>query len=424
MSAFALVDANNFYATCERVFQPALAGRPVVVLSNNDGCIVARSAEAKALGIPMGAPMHEWAGVCRQHGVVVKSSNYALYGDMSNRMLRVLQQHAPDVEAYSIDESFIDLQGFQDMTGRGRAMRADILRRLHITCGVGIGPTKTLAKFANHIAKKQAWWGGVFNTMDHDQSMVDTLMANYPATEVWGVGRRLGVRLQQLGINSVLDLRRAEPRDIRREFGVVLERTVRELNGLSCLALEDVVSPRQQIICSRSFGQLVHRHEDLQAAVATFAARAAEKLRMQHSVAQLVYVGIRTNPFREQDAQYRQTIAVPLVQPTCDSLVIGAAAARALARIYRPGFAYKKAAVMLGQISDQGVQQRDLFAGGDDPRRQALMQMMDRANRLYGSGTLRSAAEGLGDNWRMRTEGRSPRFTTCWVELPVAHAHP
>ncbi len=308
MAVFALVDANNFYATCEKIFQPRLRDRPLVVLSNNDGCVVARSAEAKALGVPMGAPIHEWRDFCRQHGVVIKSSNYVLYGDMSARMLGILQEHSPDVESYSIDESFIGLEGFDSLTERGRAMRMDIQRRIHVTCGVGIGPTKTLAKFANHIAKKHAEFGGVFNTFDHNQGRVDALMASYPVTEVWGVGPRLGRQLEVLGINTVLDLRQAAPRDIRQQFGVVLERTVRELNGLSCLALDDVTHDKQQIISSRSFGRLVYGLDDLRSAVSHFMARASEKLRRQHSRCNLVVVGIRTNPFRSQDPQYRNSL--------------------------------------------------------------------------------------------------------------------
>lgn len=419
---FALVDANNFYASCEKVFQPHLRDVPVVVLSNNDGCIVARSAEAKALGMPMGAPIHEWRDFCRQHGVVIMSSNYVLYGDMSSRMLRILQEHSPDVESYSIDESFLGLAGFDNLTQRGREMRADVLRRIHITCGVGIGPSKTLAKFANHIAKKQAWWGGVFNTQEHPQELIDTLMAGYPATEVWGVGRRLDQRLEALGIKSVLDLRRAEPRDIRREFGVVLERTVRELNGLSCLALEEVSPARQQIISSRSFGELVYRIEDLQAAVATFTARAAEKLRAQGSVAQMVYVSIRTNPFRAQDAQYRPSIAIPLVQPSNDTRVLTAAAVRGLKAIYRPGFRYKKAGIMLTEIAPEGAAQADLFAPEPDPRRARLMETVDRINRIQGRDTIHLAAQGLSESWKMRASGRSPRFTTCWHELPFVRS--
>lgn len=419
---FALVDANNFYASCEKVFQPHLRDVPVVVLSNNDGCIVARSAEAKALGMPMGAPIHEWRVFCRQHGVVIMSSNYVLYGDMSSRMLRILQQHSPDVESYSIDESFISLAGFDNLTQRGREMRADVLRRIHITCGVGIGPSKTLAKFANHIAKKQAWWGGVFNTLEHPQSLIDSLMAGYPVTEVWGVGRRLGERLEGLGIKTVLDLRQAEPRDIRREFGVVLERTVRELNGLSCLELEEVAPPKQQIISSRSFGELVWRIEDLQSAVATFTARAAEKLRAQNSVCQMVYVSIRTNPFRQQDAQYRPSIAIPLVQPTSDTRVLTAAATHGLKAIFKLGFRYKKAAIMLTEIGPAGAAQPDLFAPLPDPRRAKLMETMDKINRIQGRDTIHLAAQGLSDTWKMRSSGKSPRFTTCWQELPTVRS--
>ena len=423
MSApFALVDANNFYASCEKVFQPALRDLPLVVLSNNDGCIVARSAEAKTLGMPMGAPIHEWRDFCRHHGVVIKSSNYVLYGDMSSRMLRILQEHSPHVESYSIDESFLSLAGFDNLTERGHEMRADVLRRIHITCGVGIGPSKTLAKFANHIAKKHAEWRGVFNTLEHPPALIDELMASYPVTEVWGVGRRLGQRLEALGIQTVLDLRKAEPRDIRREFGVVLERTVRELNGASCLELEEVAPDKQQIMSSRSFGELVFRLEDLQAAVSAFTARAAEKLRSQGSETQMIYVSIRTNPFREHDAQYRPSIAVPLAYPSADTRVLTAAAVRGLRAIYRPGFRYKKAGIMLAEITPAGYAKTDLFAPAPDPKRAKLMALVDTINRTKGRDTIHLASQGLSDLWKMRATGRSARFTTCWEELPVVKA--
>lgn len=423
MAVFALVDANNFYATCEKIFQPKLQGRPLVVLSNNDGCIVARSAEAKAMGIPMGAPIHEWRKLCHEAGVVIKSSNYALYGDMSRRMLTLLQGYSPHVESYSIDESFLDLSGFPDATGYGRVIRANLIRRLKITCGVGIGPSKTLAKFANHIAKKELLWGGVFNTLDHPVALLDELMANYPVTEVWGVGRRIGVRLNTLGIHTVLDLRRCETRDIRREFGVVLERTVRELNGLSCLDLELLAKAKQEIMASRSFPELVRDFDTLRAAVTHHASSAAERLRTQHGTARAVYVSLRTNPFRTQDLQYSVRVLVPLLQASADTRVLVAAAVRGLEYGYRPGYGYKKVGVLL---ADLGVadrhEQNDLFVAPADPRQQALMQTLDQINRRFGRGTLKVAAEGMGRNWRMRAEDRSPRYTTCWQELPVAQA--
>jgi len=418
--AFALVDANNFYATCEKVFQPELATRPVVVLSNNDGCIVARSAEAKALQIPMGAPIHEWREFCERHDVVIKSSNYTLYGDMSARMLGVLQDMCPEVESYSIDESFLNLTSLRDHTQLGFELRRAIRCRTHITCGVGIGQTKTLAKFANFIAKKQPFWGGVFNLLDQPAEMMDGLMSGYPVHEVWGVGRRLSKRLNEEGILTVLDLKQADPDRIRVRYGVVLEKTVRELNGLSCLSMEEVGRPKQQIMASRSFGTTLTELLPIRSAVSHHIARAAEKLRQQNGLAQHVYVMLRTNPFREQDLQYRRTTLIPLAMPTSDTLVLMAAAMAGLKDIYVPGFRYHKVGVMLGQITDAGIQQQDLFSQPDDPRRSRLMSLVDQINQAQGRGTLHFASTDLDDAWQMRTANRSPRYTTCWDELPVA----
>ncbi|MEK6787369.1 MAG: Y-family DNA polymerase [Pseudomonadota bacterium] len=419
---YALVDANNFYATCEKIFQPELEDLPVVVLSNNDGCIVARSAEAKQLKIPMGAPIHEWRDFCAEHEVVIKSSNYTLYGDMSARMLSVLQDMCPLVESYSIDESFLDLAGFSSLSAMGYDIRASIRRRTHITCGVGIGPTKTLAKFANLIAKKQPFWGGVFNLLDHPIEMTDSLMSGFSVTEVWGVGPRLGKRLAADGISSVLDLKRAAPGQIRQRYGIVLEKTVRELGGQSCLSMEEVGRPKQQIMASRSFGTVLTDFKPIRAAVTHHLSRAAEKLRQQNGLAQHVYVMVRTNPFREQDLQYRRTTLVPLTVPTADTSILLAAAMAGLREVFQSGLKYHKVGVMLGEISDAGEQQPDLFASADDPKRTRLMSLMDEINQKQGKGTLRFASTDLDSSWHMRTANRSPRYTTCWDELPIAYA--
>lgn len=419
MQAHALVDANNFYATCEKIFQPGLEGVPLVVLSNNDGCIVSRSAEARALGLPMAAPIHQWQGFCEQHGVVIRSSNYTLYGDMSERMLMVLQGLCPVVESYSIDESFLDLTGLSDLTARAGDIRTRLRRGTHITCGVGIGPTRTLAKLANLIAKQQPGTDGVFSLFDCAQSEQDALMAALPVRAVWGVGSRLGRRLTAEGISSVLDLKRAASSGIRQRYGVVLEKTVRELNGQPCLDMEEVGRPRRQIVSSRSFATVLSDIEPLRAAVTHHVSHAAEKLRRQHGLAQHVYVMVRTNPNREQDIQYSRTTLMPLVSPTADSAVILAAAMSGLRAIFRPGLRYHKVGVMLGEISDAGVCQADLFAAADDSRRTRLMSLVDRINQQQGRGTVRFASEALDDAWHMRAAHRSPRYTTCWDELPV-----
>lgn len=420
MSCVALVDANNFYATCETIFAPALAGRPLVVLSNNDGCIVARSAEAKALGIPMGAPIHEWRTVCADHGVVIRSSNYTLYGDMSARMLSVLQDACPRVESYSIDESFVDLDGVADPVAHARQLRDDLRRRVKISCGIGIARSKTLAKFANHLAKKQAVWDGVCQLDNLPESRLTALLASQPVNTVWGVGARLAERLAQDRIRTALDLRDADSLRIRRRYGIVLEKTVRELNGESCLALHEVEAERQMILASRSFGTVLRDLAPIRAAIAHHVSRAAEKLRAQGSLAQHVHVMLRSNPFRPQDIPFRRTTLVPLAFPSADTMLLSRAALAGLDALFQPGLNYHKCGIMLSALVPASRVQPDLFAAGDSPRRQQLMQLMDRVNRQHGRGTLHLAACDLDPRWEMRVRQRSPRYTTCWDELPVA----
>ena len=421
MAIYALVDANNFYATCEKIFNPALTHTPLVVLSNNDGCIVARSAEAKALGIPMGAPMHEWKDFCAAHGVMAMSSNYALYGDMSARMLTLLQALCPEVESYSIDESFLKLDGFANITDFGRHIRAHLQQCIKVTCGVGIGPSKTLAKFANHIAKKRPEYGGVFNCLEHAETVIAAIMADYPSAAVWGVGRRLSQRLAEDGIETVLDLAHCDAVAIRQRYGVVLEKTVRELRGESCLSLADVGRPKDHIMASRSFATVLSDPNAVQAAVASHLSRAAEKLRAQHSVCAHVYVMLRTNPFRKHDLQYRKTTLVPLPHASADTAVLMRAAMAGLRTIFLPGYRYHKCGVMLGEISPAGQQQGDLFAAVDDPKRLRLMSLMDSINKVQGAGTLHMANTTLSAAWHMRNAHKSPHYTTCWDEFPVAY---
>ncbi|KMN49749.1 DNA polymerase [Chromobacterium violaceum] len=408
---FALVDGNTFYASCERVFRPDLAGRPIVVLSNNDGCVVAASAEAKALGLKMFGPFFEIAGLCRRHKVEVFSSNYALYGDMSNRMMRVLSEFAAGQEVYSIDECFLSMDGMSDLDSHGHRIRQAVLQRVGIPTCVGFGTSKTLAKLANRVAKKRPEWGGVFAWDWLSEAEADTLMGQMPVGDIWGIGGRLTEKLGAMGITTALDLKRADPRRIKRQFSVVVERTVQELNGVSCLVLEDVAPTKQQIIASRSFSEKVTDLATLAASVAHHAARGAEKLRQQRSVAKLVAVQIMTSPFADTP-QYRPYIVVPLVQPSNDTLLITRAALAGLRHVYRPGFRYHKAGIMLMEIGDERVQQSDLFAAPPDPRRERLMATMDKINRDWGRGTLRTAAEQLTADWHMRQDLRSPCYST------------
>lgn len=417
----ALVDCNNFYASCERVFEPRLEGRPIIVLSNNDGCVVARSNESKALGIPMGAPVHECKDLIRRHGVVVRSSNYALYGDMSRRVMNILSEYSPNQEVYSIDESFLDFTGMPKPLEIAARLRADVRKRTGIPVAVGIGRTKTLAKLGNYCAKKIEPYkaDGVFYWETLDAMDYMHLLYGIDVSEVWGIGRRISAKLESLGIRNVSQLMTADPKLIRKHFSVVVERTVNELNGTPCLSLEEMAPDKKQIIASRSFGNLITELEDLEAAVASHVSRGVEKLRHQHSTASLLTVFIQTNRFRVQDPQYHPSLTVALVQPSADIGAFLTAANQALRRIYRTGYRYKKAGIMLQGIQSDQVWQNDLFAPEPDPVREALMQTLDRVNRKYGRGTVKAATELLGSRWQMKQELRSPRYTTCWEELRV-----
>lgn len=427
MAVFALVDANNFYASCEKLFNPALQNRPVVVLSNNDGCVVARSAEVKALGIPMGAPWFKLREEARRHGIVAFSSNYALYADISNRVVEVLSGFSPNLEVYSIDESFLDLSGFerQGYQAYGVEIRQRVADWLGLAVCVGIGASKTLAKLANHCAKKAlAGANGVCDFTILSETELTQLFSGIGVGEVWGVGRKISARLEGMGIQTVQQLRDADTGTIRSRFSVVLERTVRELRGVSCLDLEEVVPEKQQIMSSRSFGMLVYGLADLEEAVASYISRAAEKLRGQNSLAGAVQVYLRTNIFKPEAPQYQRAVTVPLPEASSDTRVLTQWALRVLRRIYRPGFGYHKAGVTLLNILPRENQQFSLFVPGGvaNARNERLMGTLDSINERYGRGTLRLAVEGIEKEWRMRRGNLSPRYTTAWSELPAARA--
>lgn len=433
---YALVDGNNFYVSCERAFRPSLQGRPVVVLSNNDGCAIARSNEAKALGIKMGAPWFQIRHLEEESGLVALSANFALYGDMSDRMMSLAAGLGHRQEVYSIDESFVDLTGIRgDMTHRCHLVRARILQWTGIPCGIGIGPTKTLAKLANFIAKTAERKPGsypdqhaqVCNLSALTEQDLNSLLANTEVGEVWGVGRRIGMQLQDAGIKTVQDLKMLDPATVRRRWSVVLERTVRELQGMPCIGFDEQPAAKKEIACTRSFGHSVTDLNDLQQAITDFASRAAEKVRRQGSYASQVLCFIRTSPFRVQDAQYSRSIVMPLRRPTDDSTEITQAALRGLHVLFRSGYSYAKAGVMLLDLSPADHCQHEL-ALEQDPQsseRQKLMLALDDINRRYGRGTLQLASAGLEGNrrvWSMRQERRTPGYTTRWEELALVRA--
>ncbi len=431
---YALVDGNNFYVSCERVFRPSLEGIPVVVMSNNDGCAVARSNEAKALGIKMGAPWFQIKHFAESDGLVALSANFALYGDLSDRMMSLAAGLGPAQEIYSIDESFIDMAGVRgDLVERSHKIRSRILQWVGIPCGIGIGVTKTLAKLANHIAKTAerkpgsypAHLAQVCNLASLSPIELESALSATEVNEVWGVGPRITKQLKADGVNTVLDLFRLDAAMVRRRWSVMLERTVRELQGTPCIGFEDTPAPKQQIACTRSFGHPVTELHELVEAVTEFASRASEKLRKQGSLAGQVLVFIRTSPFRK-DPQYSRSMMVPFRRPTSNTAHIVAAAVAGLKAIYMPGFKLAKAGVMLMELQSALVQQRELDLEGDDERdRGMLMVAMDELNQRYGKGSIQMACAGLlGDKrvWSMKQERRTPGYTTCWEDMPVARA--
>ncbi len=419
MPVFALVDCNNFYASCEKLFRPDLKDTPVVVLSNNDGCVVARSREAKLLGIKMGVPVFQIKAEMQRHGILAFSSNYALYADLSSRVMRTLEEMAPRVEVYSIDEAFLDLTGIESaisLVEFGQQVRERIGHWIGITVCVGIAPTKTLAKLANHAAKKYPATQGVVDLTNPDRQR--RLLALVPVDDVWGVGRRLSKRLNALGITTALDLANASPRAIRDQFSVVLERTVRELNGESCIELEEIPPTKKQIVCSRSFGVKVTQFELLREAVCEYATRATEKLRKEQQQAKVLTVFIRTSPFKDNEPQYSNSASGELLIPSCDTRDFIELANHLLKRIWKDGFRYAKAGVMLSDFYDPGMFQPGLF---DDvstrSNSQQLMSVLDTINQS-GAGKVFFAGQGTKKDWSMKREHLSPAYTTRWDQLP------
>ncbi len=418
---FALVDCNNFYASCERVFQPKLEGRPIVVLSNNDGCVIARSNEAKALGIEMGAAYFKIEKDLKRMGVAVFSSNYALYGDLSRRVMQVLATFVPALEVYSIDECFLDVAGMnRDLTEYGLEIAQTVRKWTGIPVSVGIAPTKTLAKIANRLAKKGKSPAGPVLEWAKVAAPKETL-AGLPVEDVWGIAGRWGGKLRALGISNALALAEADPGRLRKLFGVVMERTCRELGGVSCLPLELVQPPRQQIMVSRSFGEKLHKRDDLMAAVTAFATRAGEKLRAQRLRASAVSVFVHTSPFDKLGQHYANSATVGLDRPTRDSGVLVTCAVQGLERIYREGYAYQRAGVLLPDLVAESAEQGLLFAEtpGDTARSNRLMDALDKINRAQGRGTVRYAGEGMGDRWKMKQGRLSEASTTGWAGLPA-----
>ncbi len=419
---FALVDCNNFYVSCERLFMPSLEKVPVAVLSNNDGNVVARSNEVKALGLAFGAPYHECRGLVEKHGMRIFSSNYTLYGDLSHRVMETLAGFAPAMEIYSIDEAFLDLGGMpeRDLGAWGERVRAAVRQWTGIPVSIGIAPTKTLAKLANRIAKRRFPERGVFSFADAEG--IDSVLECVPVGDIWGIGPRYARLLERRGVRTARQFRDLPDRWIRKRMTVTGLRTAWELRGFPCLELEESAPPRKGIVSSRSFGRPVESLGELREALAGYVSRAALKLRRQNSSASFLGVFLATNPFRE-GPQYSNFTAARLAVPTSYTPELIARAHRCLDAIYRPGFLYKKAGVMLADIIPDEHATGDLFAGpGTAERRRNLSGVVDRVNARLGKGALFYAAEGVGVTWGMRRALLSPCYTTRWSELPVVKA--
>ncbi len=417
---FALVDCNNFYTSCEKLFRPDLKDRPVIVLSNNDGCVVARSREAKALGIKMGRPVFKIQQEILQHGIVTFSSNYALYADLSSRVMSTLEHLAPRMEIYSIDEAFLDLTGVASadcLLEYGQQVCAKVGAWTGIAVCAGIAPSKTLAKLANYAAKHFPATKGVVDLCQPKRQK--RLMALLPVAEVWGIGPRISKRLQTMGIFSALDLAQANPKQIRNLFSVVVERTLFELNGESCLDLEEIPPSKKQIICSRTFGSRITTRQAMEQVICAYTARASVKLREEKQSAKRLAVFIRTSPFIAQDQRYSNAASAELIEASDDSRDLIAQAMSLLQGIWRDGFRYAKAGVMLSDFRSASMRQTCLFETGlNRTGSHALMTVMDKINQKS-KGKVFFAGQGIKTNWAMKRQRLSPAYTTRWTDIPL-----
>ncbi len=416
----ALVDANNFYVSCERVFRPDLIGKPVIVLSNNDGCVVARSKEVKDLGVKMGVPLFQIQQLVNQYQIKLFSSNYSLYADMSARVMSILEEFAPSLEVYSIDEAFLDLTGVchRDPIAYGHRIKKAVVRATGIPVCVGMGPTKTLTKLANFAAKRWKHTGGVLDLSDPVRR--EKLMKIVDVGEVWGIGSRTTAKLKQIGINTVWDLASQPSKRIQSQFNIVVARTVLELNGIACLELEEISPNKQQIVCSRSFSRRLTKYKELSAALAEFGSRAAEKLRRQQSITGCITVFIRTNPFNPQEPQYQRSASIKLSAATQDTRTIIANANHLLTEIFKTGYGYQKCGVQLSDIKPETtLGQLELFdfVDNDFPTdNRSLMKVVDQINRRFPKA-ISIAATGFDKSWKPKAERVSQRYTTDWREL-------
>ena len=414
---FALVDCNNFYVSCERVFNPYLINKPVVVLSNNDGCIIARSNEAKALNIPMGAPFHIYRDFINAHRIKVYSSNYPLYGDMSNRVMTSLFEFNPNLEVYSIDEAFLKFNQTTrtDIGDDILKIKENILQWTGIPVSIGLGPTKTLAKIANTLAKKNNHYG-IFDLSSEVKQ--EEVLKDINIENIWGISKRWGSKLRMIGIGNALQLRDSSPRRIRQYLGVVVERIVYELQGVACLDINEIL-PKKNIMCSRSFGNVVSDKSSIKQFIAEYTIRACEKMRAQSTRAQSIYIFLQTNKFKK-GKQYNKGIVIGLNTPCSDTAQIIKLSTTAIDMIYRSGYLYQKAGIMLLDLIPENVNQYDFFENTNYTSSDKRMKVMDSLNKKFGTGTIANGSLRLKNNekWISKRYYLSPRYTTQWDELP------
>ncbi|MFA9288264.1 MAG: Y-family DNA polymerase [Weeksellaceae bacterium] len=422
---FAVIDCNNFYVSCERIFDPSLINKPVVVLSNNDGCIISRSNEIKQLGLRIGDPLFKHKDQLLAHGAHIFSANFHLYGDLSGRVMQIIARFAPQMELYSIDEAFVYFDGWslERIEAQCRTIRAAILQEIGMPVSIGVATTKTLAKAANEYAKDHEHTGGVKVFDPADWQTIDKALFDMPVGHVWGVGWKTSVKLQEQNIFNALQLKSSNLAWIRQQMSITGMRTVIELNGKSCIGLTEHHDPKKAIISSRTFGRTITSLVELQEAVATFAARASEKLRDEAEVAASVTVSVITNRHRAQDMQYWNSATVTLGENNDYTPSIIAAADRALKQIYKKGYRYKKASVVLSGLTSKTTVQEHLFEK-ELPleKREKLMKAIDSMNSGWGREIMRFGRQGTKQAWRWQDAYRSKRYTTRWDELRVVKA--
>ena len=412
---FALIDCNSFYCSCERICQPELKRRPLVVLSNNDGCVIARSAEAKVLGIGMGAAYYQVREQMRRQGVVARSSNYTLYADISNRVMRVMAEELASIEVYSIDEAWGDMTGIADIEAHGRHIRQRLAREIGMPVGVGVSTTKTLAKLANWAAKKWKGTGGVLDLTSPARQ--EKLLRIAPVSEVWGVGHRSAAKLAALNITTAWDLAQFDIGTLRKTFGVTMERTARELGGISCIGFNEGPAPKEAICSSKMFGVRQTELPPIRQALAAYVSRAAEKLRSQTSLCSTIQVGLQTQLADLKGPRYANAVTLALPAPTDDTREILALAQQGLTQIYRPGYPYSKCSILLMGLSRRGELTPDLFSPAPRHGAERLMAVVDQINQKEGRGTVRIGSVPAAPAWAMRREMLSQRYTTRWEEV-------